>query len=80
MEEQACILDVKQFPSPVKHSTIFTVWNALPAGASMLIVNDHDPKPLYYQLAAEYPDQYEWTYLESGPVQWQVEIRRIKVV
>jgi len=75
---QACILHVTQFPPAVKHSTIFNVWEALPTGASMLIINDHDPKPLQYQLAAEYPEQYEWLYREEGPEQWQVEIRRIK--
>jgi len=37
-------------------------------------VNDHDPKPLYYQLEAEYPKQFSWTYLESGPTVWRVEI------
>lgn len=76
MEKHACILDVRQLPSAVKHRTIFEVWNALPIGASMLIINDHDPKPLYYQLAAEYPGQFTWVYEAEGPIQWRVEIHK----
>lgn len=71
------IIDVRQFASAVKHRTIFTVWNALSGGSRMLLVNDHNPKPLYYQLAAEYPGQFEWTYVEDGPERWQVEIRKL---
>jgi len=37
---------------------------------------DHDPKPLYYQFAAELPDQFEWEYVEKGPEVWQVKIGR----
>jgi uncharacterized protein (DUF2249 family) len=48
------------------------------AGDSFVLVNDHDPKPLYYQLEAEYPRQYSWTYVESGPQVWQVEIGKLR--
>lgn len=78
MERYAATIDVRQFASAVKHKTIFTVWGTLTGGTCMLIVNDHDPKPLYYQLAAEYPEEFEWSYVENGPERWQVEIRKIK--
>jgi len=41
-----------------------------------VLVNDHDPKPLYYQFAAEYPDRFTWDYLEAGPEVWKVRIGR----
>ena len=41
-----------------------------------MLVNDHDPKPLYYQLAAEHPDQFSCDYLEEGPEAWRVRIGR----
>jgi len=41
-----------------------------------VLVNDHDPKPLYYQLAAEHPDRFSWDYLEAGPEAWRVRIGR----
>lgn len=77
VEEYAATIDVRQFASAVKHRTIFGVWDALSCGARMLLVNDHDPKPLYYQLAAEYPEQLGWVYVENGPDQWQVEIQKL---
>jgi uncharacterized protein (DUF2249 family) len=40
----------------------------------MELINDHDPKPLYYQFQAEMPERFTWTYLEQGPATWRVEI------
>jgi uncharacterized protein (DUF2249 family) len=59
-----------------RHKRIFELVHELPVGDSFLLVNDHDPKPLYYQLEAEYPRQFSWTYVERGPDVWRVEIRR----
>lgn len=70
----ANIVDVRSLVPAQRHEKIFQLVNELAPGASFILVNDHDPKPLYYQLAAEYPNQFSWTYLESGPVVWRVEI------
>lgn len=40
-------------------------------------MNDHDPKPLYYQFMAEHPGQVGWEYLERGPEVWQVRISKL---
>lgn len=77
MEAFAVTIDIRQFVSAVKHRTIFYLWDALSPGTSMFLVNDHDPKPLYYQLAAEYPEQFRWTYVEQGPEVWRVEVAKI---
>ena len=45
-------------------------------GESFVLVNDHDPKPLYYQFEAEHTGQFSWNYLQQGPQLWQVEIGR----
>ncbi len=67
-------LDVRVIPIPRKHPTIFKTFEELKPGESFILVNDHDPKPLYYQFAAERAGQFEWTYLEKGPEVWRVEI------
>jgi uncharacterized protein (DUF2249 family) len=36
------------------------------------VVNDHDPKPLYYQFMAERQGQVGWDYLEEGLEVWRV--------
>jgi hemerythrin-like domain-containing protein len=70
-------VDARVLPIPQKHPTIFRTFEGLGVGEAMLLVNDHDPKPLYYQFAAERTGQFEWRYLENGPEVWKVEIRRV---
>jgi uncharacterized protein (DUF2249 family) len=67
-------LDVRAIPPPKKHPTIFGTFNALSPGQSFTLVNDHDPKPLYYHFNAELPGKFEWEYLENGPDVWRVRI------
>ncbi len=67
-------LDVRQIPPPQRHPTIFQTWEALNAGENFELVNDHDPKPLYYTFEAELTGQFTWEYLEKGPEVWRVRI------
>ena len=46
----------------------------LQPGEALLLVNDHDPKPLFYQFQAEASGEFTWDYLENGPEVWQVRI------
>jgi uncharacterized protein (DUF2249 family) len=73
---QSDTLDVRAMPPALRHPTIFQCFEALPTGGSFTLVNDHDPKPLYYQLSFEYSRQLGWDYLEQGPVVWRVRISR----
>lgn len=76
-ENYAATVDARVLPVPQKHPTIFRAFDGLSVGETMLLVNDHDPKPLYYTFAAERTGEFEWRYLEAGPEVWQVSIRRI---
>ena len=76
MPDSANILDVRQEIPARRHTLIFETYSALGAGEGFELVNDHDPKPLYYQFAAEHPNQFEWDYLEQGPQVWRVRIGR----
>jgi uncharacterized protein (DUF2249 family) len=71
------VVDVRSLVPAQRHQKIFQIVDELASGASFTLVNDHDPKPLYYQLEAEYPKQFSWTYLERGPAVWRVEIGRL---
>lgn len=68
------VVDVRTLVPAQRHAKIFQLVNALAPGAAFILVNDHDPKPLYYQLEAEYPGQFSWTYVEQGPQVWRVKI------
>jgi uncharacterized protein (DUF2249 family) len=73
----ANVVDVRSLVPAQRHAKIFELVNELTVGASFILVNDHDPKPLYYQLEAEHPKQFSWTYLERGPEVWRVEIGKL---
>ncbi len=70
------VLDVRSEPPVRRHSLIFESFGALAPGAAFELRNDHDPKPLYYQFAAEQPGKFTWDYLEQGPEVWRVRIGR----
>ena len=70
-------LDVREIAPKVRHPLIFSSVDKMKLGETLRLVNDHDPKALYYQLMAERPGQVGWDYLESGPDVWQVRITRL---
>lgn len=76
--EQDIRLDVRQLPPRERHATIFETFESLRPNQAIDLVNDHDPKPLYYQLSAENPGEFTWTYRQEGPEVWEVEIRRTR--
>ncbi len=67
-------LDVRLYPPAERHRLIFEKFEGLNPGESFTLVNDHDPKPLYYQFAAEHEGQFTWEYLEKGPQAWRVQL------
>lgn len=75
-QPNAEIVDVRSLAPVQRHAKIFDLVDALQPGASFILVNDHDPKPLYYQLEAEHPGQFSWTYVQQGPDVWRVQIGR----
>lgn len=46
-------LDLREIPPPQRHPKIFEAFEEVEQGNALTIVNDHDPKPLYYQMDAE---------------------------
>jgi len=70
-------LDVRMEVPARRHELIFDTYERLAAGGAFTLINDHDPKPLYYQFAAEHEGQFTWDYLEQGPEVWKVRIGRV---
>lgn len=70
------IINIPVIEPKLKHPTIFEVFDQLPAGKSLIIHNDHDPKPVYYQLLGERGDVFTWEYLEQGPEWWDVRVTK----
>lgn len=76
METTEQQLDVRAEAPMHRHQLIFDNYHRLSPGEGFVLVNDHDPKPLYYQLEAEQPGKFTWAYLEEGPDVWRVRIGR----
>lgn len=70
------VIDVREVAPRERHPLIFSTFDALKPGENFRLVNDHDPKPLFYQFQAERPEQVGWQYIETGPETWQVRISR----
>lgn len=70
-------LDLRQIPPPERHPLIFQTFENLEPGRSFILINDHDPKPLYYQFQFEREGQFTWEYLERGPRDWRVRVGRV---
>jgi regulator of cell morphogenesis and NO signaling len=75
-QTQENILNVTVIEPRLKHPTIFKRYEILETGMSLDIHNDHDPKPLYFQMQAELGNTFQWEYLEQGPEWWKVRITK----
>jgi uncharacterized protein (DUF2249 family) len=71
------LVDVREIAPRDRHPLIFDTFDGLAAGQSMMLVNDHDPRPLYYQFLHERSGQFEWTNVQEGPEEWRVRIARL---
>ncbi|HEU0001377.1 MAG TPA: DUF2249 domain-containing protein [Ktedonobacteraceae bacterium] len=69
-------LDVRVMIPRERHPTIFARFDALKAGETLRLINDHDPKPLYYQLMAERSGLFAWEPEQQGPEVWVIRIRK----
>ncbi|MBL7762669.1 MAG: iron-sulfur cluster repair di-iron protein [Chitinophagaceae bacterium] len=75
----ATSLDVTRIEPRLKHPTIFKHFDELEPGESFIIENDHDPKPLYYELIGERGNIFTWEYIEKGPEWFVVKIAKRKI-
>ncbi|GIV78924.1 DUF2249 domain-containing protein [Litorilinea aerophila] len=71
---ESIVLDVRTIAPRERHPLIFNTFDRLAAGEGFILVNDHDPKPLFYQFSFEREGQFTWEYLEEGPEVWRVRI------
>jgi uncharacterized protein (DUF2249 family) len=49
----ATTLDLREVPPPERHPKIHNAFDSLDSGETLRIVNDHEPRPLFYEMKAE---------------------------
>ncbi|MCX6893976.1 MAG: DUF2249 domain-containing protein [Verrucomicrobia bacterium] len=74
------VMDVRPIPCSVKHGLIIRTWLALPVGDHFILLNDHDPVPLFYQFSAQWPDTFTWEHLVKGPEEFRVKVTKLKAL
>jgi len=67
-------LDVRDLPPAQRHEQIFAAYDDLEGGSGFVLVNDHDPKPLYHQFEAETGPKFRWEYRQKEPGEFRVLI------
>ncbi|QZP39630.1 DUF2249 domain-containing protein [Halobaculum magnesiiphilum] len=67
-------LDVRDLPPAQRHEQIFDTYVGLDPGEGFVLVNDHDPKPLYHQFEAEAGDEFHWEYRLQASGEFRVLI------
>ncbi len=73
------IIDVTQIAPRNRHDLLLETFDNLAAGESFRIRNDHNPKPLYYEMREQWGEAVKWEYLVNGPDQWEVRIGKLAV-
>ncbi len=76
--EIAVEFDVRPYPPAERHEMVFGAFDEIHQGQAFIFTNDHDPKPLYYQIEAESNIPFKWEYLINGPEEWKVKVSKIK--
>lgn len=61
-DDELGTFDVRNLIPQRRHEVLLDTFNRLGPGEGFVLVNDHDPKPLYYELRSMYGDVIEWEY------------------
>ena len=70
--------DIRPYPPTERHEMFYKAFAEIKPGEAFEFINDHDPKPLYYQMEAESKEPFRWEYLEKGPEVWKVRVVKVK--
>ena len=69
-------LDMRAVPLLQRQARIMSAWRDLPAGAELRLINDREPKPLYYLFQATQRGRFQWRYEKEGPEEWIAVLRK----
>ncbi|MEX2104092.1 MAG: DUF2249 domain-containing protein [Bacilli bacterium] len=77
MNQFTATVNATEYPPQLKHKVIFETFDGLKPKEAMLLINDHDPRPLRYQFESIHAGAYTWEYLEEGPETFRVKISKL---
>lgn len=74
------VMDVRPIPCSIKHGLILQTWRELAVGDHFILLNDHDPVPLFYQFSALWPGTFTWDHLVREPREVRVKITKLRAL
>lgn len=69
-------LDVRTLPTWERHPRVHAAFAALDGASSLLLVTDHEPRPLRLEFRRAYPDAFVWSQRHIGTGRWEVLLRK----
>ncbi len=69
-------VDVRTIPPRDRHAVVFKTFDALSQNETVVLIFDHDPRPLLHQFQRDRAAAFDWSPLEEGPEVWRIELRR----
>ena len=64
--------DVRSIPPQRRHEVLTGTFANLDPGQGFVLINGHDPRPLYHQFDAEAGEQFHWEYQKQSPGEFRV--------
>ncbi|MDF2892936.1 MAG: hypothetical protein K0R80_3303 [Clostridia bacterium] len=70
-------IDIRELDPIVRYPTVAATFEDLIEAEKLELINDHDLQHLLkYKFTIDYPDEYDYEYLEQGPEVWRVLITK----
>ena len=69
-------LDMRSVPLLERQARFMSAWKQMPVGALLRLINDREPRPLYYLFQATQRGRFEWCYEKEGPEEWIAVLRK----
>ncbi len=70
------LIDVREIPPLDRQARILGELDRLPPGGRLVLVSDHEPRPLQALLQVDRVGVFDWSPLEEGPAIWRIEVSR----
>jgi uncharacterized protein (DUF2249 family) len=72
------VIDARELPPGSRHTAIFEAFEQLSPQQSLMLIVDHDPRPLQRAIALRYGDNFSVEYLSRGPEAWRMRYRKAR--
>ncbi|MHB9288839.1 DUF2249 domain-containing protein [Halobacteriales archaeon Cl-PHB] len=68
--------DVRDLPPQRRHAVLLSTFDRLVPDQGFVLVNDHDPRPLYHELRSIHGETVDWEDLQETPAEWRTKITK----